>query len=255
MVRIIINSDDFGLNSEVNYAIQQSFEQKLITSTTTLVGFQEGFMDSVKLVKSNKIPKEGVGIHLNLTEGIPTNQATVQCQTLCKNGNFHGQIRNKPIFQLSKNDEKFIYNELMSQVEKFIDAFGFTPSHIDGHHHIHTEWAITKCVIKIAKKFNIKRIRVSRNMGLGISFPKKIYKIILNRKLNFYGFKTTDYFGDFNDLEHFDLKDNSTVEVMVHSIPGKDPNEVYDIDNQNLSTKRKSLKKYNNLNFINFSEL
>lgn len=93
---------------------------------------------------------------------------------------------------------------------------GIVPSHIDSHHHVHTEWSIGSLVIKIAKKYNIHSIRLSRNTGVGITFEKKIYKYLYNTRLKLYGFRVTDYFDDYVDLMQKKL--TSDVELMVHPL-------------------------------------
>lgn len=255
MVRIIINSDDFGLNKAVNNAISAAFKENLITSTTSLVNFKEGLKDAVNLVNNNLIPKDSIGIHLNLTEGSPVSKDGTNCTRLCENGKFHGRIRNTPVFKLNTDEKSAILAELESQISKFISTFGFVPSHIDGHHHIHTEWAILNIVIKLAKKHHIKKIRLTRNIGNGISPSKNIYKKILNLKLKFSGFVTTDYFGDFNDLSYFSIPQKCSLEIMVHALPASIKDQINDIDEKSLAKKVQNIKSSNNYGLINYSQL
>lgn len=254
MVRIIINSDDFGLSASVNDAISTAFKEGLITSTTCLVNFDEGLKHAITLVSEGLIQKDSIGIHLNLTEGFPVEALTKNCNLLCEGGKFHGRIRNSPVFTLNNEQRNTVYLELESQVEKFITAFGFTPTHIDGHHHIHTEWAIMNCVIEIAKKFKIKKIRLTRNIGKGISVSKSIYKKLLNSKLRLSGITTTDYFGDFEDLKHFHPKGKNCLELMVHAIPSNSK-EVYDIDNTSLKRKVNFLNDNYEFKLISYYDL
>lgn len=255
MARIIINSDDFGLSPIVNKSISQAFDRNLISSTTTLVNFNEGLKDAKRLINEDKIPIDSIGIHLNLTEGYPTNPKTANFKLLCQDKKFHGQIRNKPVFVLDKMHKAAILLELESQIEKFIYEFGFKPSHIDGHHHIHTEWAIMDCVIELAKKYQITKIRLSRNIGDGISLRKRIYKKLLNSRLKLSGIITTDYFGDFEDLKNFRIKKGDCLELMVHAIPSKYANQIDDLDHQSLNAKVDDLKKFYQYELINYSSL
>lgn len=254
MVRIIINSDDFGLSPSVNNAIVTAFNEKLISSTTCLVNFKRGLCDAVSIVNEGLIPKGSIGIHLNLTEGIPINTLTKNCNLLCEDGKFHGRIRNSPVFTLNKDQRKTVTLELESQVEKFIAGFGFSPSHIDGHHHIQTEWAIMNCVIEIAHKFKIKNVRLTRNIGKGISLSKRIYKKLFNSRLKLLGIITTDYFGDFEDLNHFQLKEKKCLELMVHAI-ASDNSEINDLDHSSLRKKVKSLNENYQYKLITYGEL
>ena len=69
MKKLIINADDFGLNTSVNHAIIESFEKGLINSTT-LMANMPGFEEAIELAHKNNIIDK-IGIHLCLTEGEP----------------------------------------------------------------------------------------------------------------------------------------------------------------------------------------
>jgi len=97
-------------------------------------------------------------------------------------------------------DTLCVQEELNAQLTLFKERFGFSPSHIDSHHHIHTEWAIMKCVVGLAKKHQINAIRLSRNIGDIAGFKKKLYKGVFNKYLRYKGFKTVDFFGDITDI-------------------------------------------------------
>ncbi len=69
MEKLIINADDFGLNSSVNRAIVDLFTNGLINSAT-LMANMPAFDEAISLVhKYNLAPK--IGLHLVLTEGTP----------------------------------------------------------------------------------------------------------------------------------------------------------------------------------------
>ena len=69
MKKIIINADDFGLNTSVNHAIIESFEKGLINSTTIMANMP-GFDEAIDLAHKHNIINK-TGIHLTLTEGEP----------------------------------------------------------------------------------------------------------------------------------------------------------------------------------------
>ena len=255
MVGIVINSDDFALSIGVNDAIAFSFKEGLISSTTALVNFDEGLLHAVMLVKKKKIPKDAVGIHFNLTEGFPLSDEILACDYFCNNGGFHGKLRKEPIFSLDKHKLKLVHRELELQLQKFIRTFGFTPSHIDGHHHIHTEWAIIGEVMKIAKQYQIKRIRISRNIGLGISIEKMVYKKLFNLRLRLNGFKTCHFFGDISDFLISGIHKNAICEIMVHSLPSKSENSVNDLDGKDLNIKLSNLIGAQSLKLINYNQI
>jgi predicted glycoside hydrolase/deacetylase ChbG (UPF0249 family) len=109
------------------------------------------------------------------------------------------------LFRLSRQERVAIYEELRMQLERVL-ATGIQPSHLDSHHHSHTEWAIAPLVCRLARNYGIRRIRLSRNMGPVQSRAKRWYKKLFNYR--FLGRRSglvdnTDYFGDIADMNYF----------------------------------------------------
>lgn len=213
----IINSDDFGYSTEYNKAIYLAFQKNLISSTTALVNFEAGLNDAITYIERNLIDKNAVGIHLNLSEGVPLTKEMRNNSRFCKNGAYKSQ-KTGPTFHLNDKDRKCVYREIQAQMDLFISKFGFQPSHIDSHHHLHAEWAITRCVVSLAKKYRVESIRLAQNTGK-TAIHKKVYRNFVNRHLRLKGFKLTDKFGDIDDLFISGLNPNKNYEIMVHARP------------------------------------
>ena len=64
---VIVNADDFGMNHNVNLAIDYCFKKNIISSTTIMANMP-GFDEAVKLACIGKYDKY-VGIHFNLVDG------------------------------------------------------------------------------------------------------------------------------------------------------------------------------------------
>ena len=216
---VIINADDFGLSSTVNRAILTGIEQGLVTSTSIMANMP-GFEEAVGLVGDYDELRGRVGVHLNLTEGRPLSQPILSCRLFCDaDGSFYFK-RERPIFQLGKLVKAATYEELRMQLEKVVGA-GIKPTHLDSHHHIHTEWAIMPLVRRLAKEFRIPRIRLTRNMGRQPSYLKQLYKTVFNRwQLGRHtGLSNTDLFGDIGDLVYHSRSgwpEGKKIEIMVH---------------------------------------
>jgi len=106
-----------------------------------------------------------------------------------------------------------VYNELTAQINRIIEK-KIKITHIDSHHHIHTAPNMTRTFLKFMKNNNIKKLRVTRNVGK-ISFFKRTEKSIFNIYLHVSGFRTTKLFCGMNDMKY--LKDFSkSLEIMVH---------------------------------------
>jgi predicted glycoside hydrolase/deacetylase ChbG (UPF0249 family) len=238
MSRVIINSDDFGLNETVNDAIIEAFRNGLISSTTTLVNYPEGLIDGHSKLYNNKINYDSVGIHLNLTTGKPLTQSITKNPIFCENGFFHSRVRDKPLLFLDKKSRIDVRIEIEAQIHRFIEVMGFRPSHIDGHHHIHTEFAVFRIVMNLAKKYEIRCMRKTRNLSIDrIGIFKKIYKGLLNFLIE-RNFITTNYFGSLADLDGQTLDSTKTYEIMVHAVfLDNCPGVVFDDDGYDMEDK------------------
>lgn len=209
--KIIINADDFGKTESCSKAIAAAFEQNLISSTTAMA-------NGVYIEKAFELAEKGgfkdkVGIHIVLTEGVPLTEDIKNDPFFCENGVFHGRINRlkKP----TKDEISHLESEIIAQIKRLRDI-GFTLSHADSHHHIHTDVFFIKVIKKVLKENGVNKIRSHRNFGQ-IRFYKKIVKDIFNGKLKSGGFLTTEKMGSFKDARDFPetLKKHLT-EIMVH---------------------------------------
>ena len=216
---VIINADDFGMSSTVNRAILSSVEQGLVTSTSIMANMP-GFEEAAGLVREHNEFRGRVGVHLNLTEGRPLSQPILGCQLFCgPDGSFYFK-RERPLFRLETPTKAAAYQELRMQLQKVVEA-GIIPTHLDSHHHIHTEWAVVPLVRRLAREFRIPRIRLTRNMGRQPSYLKRLYKTVFNRwQLGRHtGLNNTDLFGDIGDMVYHSRTGwpgGKKIEIMVH---------------------------------------
>lgn len=233
---IIINADDFGYSYSVNRAILQSFQRSLCNSVSLLPNL-DGFEDAIGLIKAHPILRRRVGIHINITEGFPLSDEIRHCSRFCDPEGRFSYCRERPLFVLSRRERSAIYQEIKTQLDKVIAA-GIEPTHLDSHYHVHTEWAISSIVNRLAQEYRIGRVRRARNMGRPSGYARQLYKTLLNR---WYfrkdtGFGNTDYFGDIEDLQFLlntHPPEGKFIEVMVH--PHFDGNgELVDINERDL---------------------
>src|SRR5579863_958980 len=202
--RLIVNADDFGYSEAVNRAILNSFESSLVTSTSIMANMP-GFDHAVGLIRRHDLKEQKVGVHLNLTEGFPLSRTLTACPTFCGEDGRFIYHRDRSLFRLSRKERVAVEDELRMQLERVLAA-GIRPSHLDSHHHVHTEWAIAPLVCGLARRYGIRRIRLTRNMGPVPSRAKRWYKKLFNYW--FLGRRSglvdnTDYFGDIADMNYF----------------------------------------------------
>ena len=211
-MQITINGDDFGWSQSCTHAILDAFEKNLI-QTTTMISTGAYFDEAAELVMDSEI-KNNTGIHFDLTEGIPLTDGIKKDPFFCnKDGEFIILINRTK--SLTNEQKRHAYNELKAQAERFKKT-GLKFHHADSHHHIHTAPFILPIVMAVAKEYDIKKIRASRNYG-EISAVKRLEKIIYNTRLAISGNRYTKLFCSAEDYLKYDTKQrNSTLEIMVH---------------------------------------
>ena len=236
MKKIIINCDDFGATKKTNLAIAEALKRNKASSASILSNgkhFKHAISQIKKHAKNNFF-----GIHLNLTEG----------KSLYRNKNNlltdnQNNFKKKPEFfflanylSVKKKLSKFIYLEFKEQILN-IKKRGIKISHFDSHQHIHHVPFINDIIKKLAKEFNIKKIRhVNEKLIFSNFFKNFFFKLFSNNYLKFLlikiykkkitYFKSPDYFFgilssgriDINELfEYIDSVDNNkTIELCIH---------------------------------------
>ena len=130
---LIINADDWGRTEAETDAAAACLARGRVTSATAMV-----FMsDSVRAAAIARERGLDVGLHLNLIEPFSGTGAVSAIQdSLRRVGRFLGahrlaQLVYNPVL---KADFQALYR---AQVEEFQRLYERSPSHVDGHHHLH----------------------------------------------------------------------------------------------------------------------
>lgn len=257
MKALIINADDFGMTESCTAAIVDAFNKGIITDTT-LCANGNYYNKAINAIFKNNIENK-VGVHLNLTEGIPLTDQIKNDGYFCDSeGYFHGKFnRIKPISTIQKS---IVYNEFLAQIQK-LHKSGISITHGDSHHHIHTALYISSIVVGVLKDCGVEKIRISRNIG-DMKWTKKIAKLIYNRKFK-KDFITTNYFGSIQDVEYENqLLNDKSLEIMVH--PDYNENGILidrrGIDKDGIPTGedlcflKKFVSMYNTFSYFNLQE-
>ena len=208
---LIVNADDFGLTESCTKAIAEAFRRGLISSTTACAN-GEAIGEAYRIATEAGFA-DRVGIHINLTEGKPLTAGIAADPFFCEGGVFHGHINRlkKP----GKESLAHLREEVAAQIER-LRALGFSVSHADSHHHIHTGVFLIGTIEAVLKRYGIQKIRLHRNLG-AIRFYKKIVKNRFNKRLRKHGFTTTEKMGSFADLQAMpEVACAHLTEIMVH---------------------------------------
>ena len=215
-MKIIINADDLGLSPAVNHAIFALMEEGRITSATLMANAPAAEEAAQRLAR---LPGCSFGVHLVGTELRPLSSHPGLAPLLNEKGEFAGNLRRISITPAIANG---IFAEWCAQIDRAM-ALGVPVSHIDSHHHSHTEPRLFRVVKQIQKKYGIRKVRQTMNLydpGKEPPAQQRVAKQIWNFALKYYvpttttkGFTTFDTFHRLAAAGH-SLPD--TLELMVH---------------------------------------
>ena len=223
MPPLIINADDFGISSEVNAAILESFNHGWCSSST-LMPNMEGTEEAAQLTVDHRLTNH-IGLHLVLDDQAdPLSEDIKKIPRFCDSEGRLSFSRRSPTFRLDTSEKAALAKEIRAQIDR-CRGLGVPLTHIDSHHHVHTEWAIGKVLIQVAKEKQIRHLRLSRNAGSSLGFVKRTYKGCFNWRVRRAGLARTQFFVGLRDYVNIasdtELGQVPTIfEVMVH--PGFD---------------------------------
>ena len=158
MRNLIVNADDLGWTDGVNRGILDAFRGGIVTSTSLLANGM-AFVGGVNAAKS--APGLGVGVHLNLSDGVPVAEPGSVTSLLDGKDKFSGG----PESLLLKRARRCLVlaeveREWDAQIRKVREA-GIRPTHLDGHKHVHMLPGLFDIALRLAKRHGIEAIRVS----------------------------------------------------------------------------------------------
>lgn len=225
---VIINADDLGLNPGTNKAIIQAYQKGVLTSAS-LLATCPGFIDAVKKIKKNK--KLGVGIHLSLTLGKSVLSKKIIPNLVDNKKMFYPGYKRLLLSRGSIIQE--IEQEFEAQIKKVL-SHGIKIDHIDSQEHVHMIPSIHGIVLRLAKKYNVPFVRLSKDKILLTSSGKQniwpfknrnIIKLILLNTLASRNIKNKQrkaaYPGTFFGVYHTGLMGLSVFESVFKNIkPG-----------------------------------
>ena len=215
---IIVNADDFGISSDINEAILRAFETGLISSSTIMANMPK-FNEACVLIRRHDL-KGKIGLHLNFTTGKPLTAEVAGWLRLCDRQGYWRPRRR--VLSLNTGEAFALEREIAAQVLA-CERNGFTPTHWDSHHHMHTEFGIAPVVIRTANRLKCRALRLGLNCGSGRNGAPRFHRILAtayrgwyNARIRFAGLARTDYFGDPQDTAEILRNTMADTEVMVH---------------------------------------
>jgi chitin disaccharide deacetylase len=214
---LTVNADDWGRSRAETNAALLCHGKRRITSVSAMV-FMADSARAAALALENNV---AVGLHLNFSEqftGDPTSATLLECHRKISSfltRNKYSQLLYNPLLR-----KAFAYS-CQAQLEEFVRLYDSSPSHMDGHHHLHL------CANVVLGDTIPKGMKIRRHFSF---WPKE--KGLLNRtyrnSVNWWlarRYQLADYFFDLTQCikeEKFArvrmLAKSSNVEMMTHPI-------------------------------------
>ncbi len=254
MRRLIINADDLGVNAQRSHGIFQCFEFGIVTNATLLANGQ----DSDRAAKQAREKNLPTGLHLNLTDDYPLSKRET-IETLVEgNGTFLSKEKFFRALEKGAVEKEHLEREIRAQVEWFFDHVG-SPTHVDGHHHIHTHRFIVDALIPILERYGTRLVRIPLEQPIPpfgyiisdeqIEHVKRVNDAAREAKKIYsaYGIGSTDNFRGLTLAGNASLKNlrhiigrlpEGTTELMVHPSSAISSGTPFDLDPQRQTELR-----------------
>jgi chitin disaccharide deacetylase len=155
---LIVNADDLGWTGGVNLGIAEAHGNGIVTSASLLAN-GIAFASGVELALSRE--GLGVGVHLNLSDGPPIAPRELVTSLVNDEGLFAGGPE-AILVKLARRAMTLseVEEEWDAQIGKVREA-GISPTHLDGHKHVHMLPGLFEIALKLAKRHKVGAIRVS----------------------------------------------------------------------------------------------
>lgn len=211
-LQLILNADDFGLTEEYNNIVLKSFETGVISSAT-LMANMPFFSQACELAHKHGLT-DRLGLHFNLTYGRPLSDSIRDQRTFCNEAGDFELCLPRHVFNLPSRAGTAVRAELESQWQACLEQ-GVRPTHIDSHQHVHNILPIARIVADFAGEQRVP-VRLARNLGGNISWPKKLFKWLINSAIR-KSAKTTDFACTPKDVMD-GLLPQGAVEIVCHPL-------------------------------------
>lgn len=161
-VKLVVTGDDFGYCERRNQGIVDCFRAGGISNVSLLVNAVSA-KHAADLAKRYHMP---IGLHANLSEGLPVSQELKGSTLLNKDGFFHGKMGFREVLHSGQLKMSEVEAELRAQVNRFFELIGHMPYHMDGHQHVHVLPDVREVFAQVLSDFGITYTRVPIEPGL-----------------------------------------------------------------------------------------
>lgn len=160
---LVVTGDDFGYCPRRNQGIVDCFRAGGISNASLLVNASAA-KEAADLAKRYNIP---IGLHANLSEGVPVCPSLRTSSTLVnQHGFFHGKMGFRRALESGQLSMEQVELELRAQVQLFRELMGHLPHHMDGHQHVHVLPEVRVVFAQVLSDLRIPYTRVPVEAGL-----------------------------------------------------------------------------------------
>ena len=152
---LVVNGDDFGYSEAINAAIVRCHDEGVLRSTSLLVNCPA---TRAALVLARSRPTLGVGLHVNLTEGVPVLPPREVPTLVDRRGRFRSLLPQLGGLLRGATNLDEVERELRAQFAILLDA-GMRPTHLDGHLHAHAFPGVLDIVVRLMGEFGVRAMR------------------------------------------------------------------------------------------------
>jgi predicted glycoside hydrolase/deacetylase ChbG (UPF0249 family) len=227
MGNLRIIADDLGLALCVNEGIILGLKNKWIDGAS-LMPAGEAFPDAVRLIK--ELDQPNIGVHIVFVEEKSLGRKKDIPSLIDSDGSFaKGHQKFFFRYMLGLIDLNDIEKEARLQIEKCLEQ-GIKPSFINSHQHLHLLPRIMDVFIKLAKEYQIPRIRIVMEPIFTIDggIFRKIKSLVLylfsrsaHQKIRNNGLETNNFFIGFTQAGDLSLKDIKFAKEVARDYPNK----------------------------------
>lgn len=165
-MKVILNADDFGRSEERNRAVNDSFQQGLISSAGLIVTGKH-LNNAIEYINKGEYIKK-IHLHINLSTSLrdgdpgdaPLTERMQKDTFFCKNGKFR-PYKGLPQTPISVLRWETAYNEIVAQYKRFIEVTNGKAdyNHVDFHLWYNLTWPVSVALHRFTRKYKIKSVR------------------------------------------------------------------------------------------------
>ncbi|MBA4285613.1 MAG: hypothetical protein C0434_08795 [Xanthomonadaceae bacterium] len=162
MIRLIVNADDFGLDSAINDAVEQAHVDGELTTASLMVGAPAA-AQAIEIAR--RLPTLGVGLHLVLADGPSVSPRRRIPDLVDAEGRFGDRMARDGVrFFFLPSVRRQLAIEIRAQFEAFA-ATGLRLDHVNAHKHFHLHPTVLGLVLAIGRDFGLNAVRLPYEPG------------------------------------------------------------------------------------------